>query len=101
MNLPLTAIVQVAHQTFLYSEPILKSTRLKADIAFLGIPYGDAYTAAEIVNDQSNMPTAMRQVSDRIVRSLERYDSTSAARSMTADPSARWIAATCAPIRQT
>jgi agmatinase len=74
VNLPLTAIVQVAHQTFLYSEPILELDQLKADIAFLGIPYGDAYTAAEIVNDQTNMPAAMRQVSDRIVRSLERYD---------------------------
>jgi agmatinase len=74
VNLPLTAIVQVAHQTFLYSEPILELDQLKADIAFLGIPYGDAYTAAEIVNDPTNMPAAMRQVSDRIVRSLERYD---------------------------
>jgi agmatinase len=47
---------------------------LQADIAFLGIPYGSAYSFEDITNDQSRMPTAMRQTSDRIVRSLERYD---------------------------
>ena len=45
-----------------------------ADIAFLGIPYGSAYSVADISNDQSTMPTALRQASDRMVRSLERYD---------------------------
>jgi len=45
-----------------------------ADIAFLGIPYGSAYSFHEIVNDQANGPRAMRDATDRIVRSLERYD---------------------------
>ncbi len=45
-----------------------------ADIAFVGLPYGSAYTFHEIVNDQANGPRALREASDRIVRSLERYD---------------------------
>ena len=60
--------------TFLFSELALDLDALQADIAFLGIPYGSAYSFEDISNEQSRMPTAMRQVSDRIVRSLERYD---------------------------
>ena len=74
MELPLTTPREPAQQTFLYSEPVSDLDHLKADIAFLGIPFGDAYTFQEIVNDQTNMPAAMRQASNRIVRSLERYD---------------------------
>ena len=74
MDLPLTTPREPAQQTFLYSEPVSDLDHLKADIAFLGIPFGDAYTFQEIVNDQTNMPAAMRQASNRIVRSLERYD---------------------------
>jgi len=47
---------------------------LSAHIAFLGIPYGNAYDYHAIVNDQANAPAAMRRVSDRLIRSLERYD---------------------------
>jgi agmatinase len=60
--------------TFLFSELALDLDALQADIAFLGIPYGSAYSFADVTNDQSRMATAMRQASDRIVRSLERYD---------------------------
>jgi len=60
--------------TFLFSELALDLAALRADIAFLGIPYGSAYSFADVSNEQSRMPTAMRQASDRIVRSLERYD---------------------------
>jgi agmatinase len=60
--------------TFLFSELALDLDTLRADIAFLGIPYGSAYSFEDISNEQSRMPTAMRQASDRIVRSLERYD---------------------------
>jgi agmatinase len=74
VDLPLTTPPKATHQTFLYSEPASDLDRLEADIAFLGIPFGDAYTFQEIVNDQTNMPMAMRQASDRILRSLERYD---------------------------
>jgi agmatinase len=62
------------HVTFLFSEPASDLDALEADIAFLGMPFGSPYSLAEVSNDQSMMPIAMRQASDRIVRSLERYD---------------------------
>lgn len=60
--------------TFLCSESVTTLDGLAADIAFLGVPYGQAYSYEDITNDQSNAPTAMREASARIVRSLERYD---------------------------
>src|SRR4051794_19264650 len=60
--------------TFLYSEPVTRLDDLRADIAFLGVPYAQAYSYEDITNDQSNGPTAMREASARIVRSIERYD---------------------------
>jgi agmatinase len=74
MKEPLTSPPKHAHRTFLFSEIATDLDNLAADIAFLGVPYGSAYTIGEMSNDQTNMPTAMRQASDRIVRSLERYD---------------------------
>ena len=70
----LTTVPAIGPQTFLYSRLATDLDHLEADIAFLGIPYGDAYSFPDIVNDQSNMPAAMRRASDRIVRSPERYD---------------------------
>jgi len=70
----LTVPPKHGHPTFLFSELALDLDRLQADIAFLGIPYGSAYTFEDVSNEQSRMPTAMRHASDRIVRSLERYD---------------------------
>lgn len=70
----LTAPPSIGHATFLYSKLATDLDRMEADIAFLGVPYGDAYTFAEIVNDQTNMPAAMRRATDRITRSIERYD---------------------------
>ncbi len=60
--------------TFLYSEPVTTLEGLQADIAFLGVPYAQAYSYEDITNDQSNGPTAMREASTRIIRSIERYD---------------------------
>ena len=62
------------HATFLYSEPDFDMTLDGADIAFLGIPYGSGYSFAEQVPDQSRAPAAMRAATDRILRSIERYD---------------------------
>ena len=73
-RMQLTHSPKIGHQTFLWSELATDLDHLSADIAFLGIPWGDAYTFQEIVNDQTNMPAAMRRASDRIVRSIERYD---------------------------
>lgn len=74
MTAALTVPPKHGHPTFLFSELALDLDTLKADIAFLGIPYGSAYSFEDITNDQSRMATAMRQASDRFVRSLERYD---------------------------
>jgi agmatinase len=60
--------------TFLYAEPVTTLEGLIADIAFLGVPYAQAYSYESITNDQSNGPTAMREASTRIIRSIERYD---------------------------
>jgi agmatinase len=62
------------YPTFLFSEPAGDLDTLNADIAFLGIPYGSAYSVAEITNDQSNMTTAMRQASSSITRNIEHFD---------------------------
>jgi agmatinase len=59
---------------FLFSQLATDLEHLSADIAFLGIPFGSAYSVGEVSNDQSTMPAAMRQATDRMVRSLERYD---------------------------
>ena len=61
-------------RTFLYSRLVESLDNLSADIAFLGIPYGNAYDYHAIVNDQANAPAAMRRITDRLIRSLERYD---------------------------
>lgn len=60
--------------TFLYSQPCRDLDKLDADIAYLGIPYGRAYTFGAISNDQGRAPTALRRASDRILRSPERFD---------------------------
>lgn len=74
MALPLTVPPRHGHKSFLYSEVVTDLDRLKADIAFLGIPHGDPYSMEDVNNDQSRAPTAVRQATDRAVRSLERYD---------------------------
>ncbi|HUB13085.1 MAG TPA: agmatinase [Acetobacteraceae bacterium] len=60
--------------TFLHSEPVRTLDGLTADIAFLGVPYGQAYSYEDITNDQSNGPTALRAASSRICHGLDRWD---------------------------
>jgi agmatinase len=74
MSTGLTQPPEHGHKTFLFSALALDLDALQADIAFLGIPFGDPYTIRNVSNDQSNGPTAVRQASDRVSRSLERYD---------------------------
>ncbi|MBL8699588.1 MAG: agmatinase [Alphaproteobacteria bacterium] len=74
MPKPLTARPKTGHGTFLFSEFAPDLDNLKADIAFIGMPFGSAYSFEEMVNDQSRAPAAMRAASDRIVRHLERHD---------------------------
>ncbi len=70
---PLTTTAWQPERGFLFSEPAADLPQA-ADIAFLGIPYGSAYSFHEIVNDQANAPRALRETTDRIIRSIERYD---------------------------
>src|SRR2546426_7657966 len=74
MPLPLTVPPKHGHKTLLFSELATDLDRLDAHIAVLGIPYGSPYNIDEVSNDQTNAPTAVRQASDRVIRSLERYD---------------------------
>lgn len=57
--------------TFLYSEPDFLLRLDRADIAFLGIPYGSGYS---FVPDQARAPAALRAATSRILRAKERYD---------------------------
>jgi agmatinase len=70
----LTTPSRLGHATFLYSEPDFDLRLERADIAFLGIPFGSGYSFREQVPDQANAPAAMRAATDRILRSIERYD---------------------------
>jgi len=71
---PLTVPPKTGHKTLLYSELATDLDNLEADIAVLGMPYGSAYSAADFTNDQTNAPTAIRQATDRVVRSPGHYD---------------------------
>lgn len=47
---------------------------LEADVAILGIPYGDPYSMDEVTNDQTNAPTAVRTESARLSMGLDHWD---------------------------
>ncbi len=74
MTKALTSSPKHGHKSLLFSEVVTNLDDLRADIAVLGIPFGSPYGIEDVTNDQSNAPTAVRQASDRAVRSLERYD---------------------------
>ena len=71
----LTTPPKHGHKSLLYAEVVNDLNILDSvDIAVLGIPYGSPYSIDEVSNDQTNAPTAVRQATDRAVRSIERYD---------------------------
>ena len=74
MTTPLTIAPKHGHKTFLFSTLAKDLDKLDAHFAFLGLPFGSPYTIEEVTNDQPRAPTAVRQASDRISRSLERFD---------------------------
>ena len=47
---------------------------LNADVAILGIPFGDPYSMGEASNDQAFAPTHVRRHCGRALRGLDRYD---------------------------
>ncbi len=74
MSSPLTVPPRQDASTFLDFPLALDLANLDAHVAVLGIPYGDPYRIAEVTNDQTNAPTAVRRFSERAFRSLERWD---------------------------
>ena len=61
-------------QTFLGFPLCTNLDTLDAHFAILGIPYGCAYRMADLANDQSNAPLAVRRESPRVSRGLDRWD---------------------------
>lgn len=70
----LTTPPSAAPATFLWSEPDWDMRLERADIAFLGIPYGSGYSFAEQAPDCIHAPSAMRAATPRILFALERHD---------------------------
>ena len=60
--------------TFLGFPLCLDISRLEADIAILGIPYGDPYGVAQVSNDQSRAPAAIRRESHGLTLGLDHWD---------------------------
>ncbi len=73
-DLSLTVPASGGYESFLYSPVQTDLDRLDAHVAIMGMPYGSAYDASAISNDQIHAPDAVRSVTDRVCRSLERYD---------------------------
>lgn len=74
MSLPLTVAPFSGHDSFLYMPVHTDLENFDAHIAFIGLPYGSAYEPHAISNDQIRAPDAVRAVTNRICRALERYD---------------------------
>lgn len=70
----LTTSPRGVFQTFLNLPYVGSLDNLKADVAIIGMPYGAPYTIDELINDQTNAPTAVRRASQRIIQALDRYD---------------------------
>lgn len=73
-KLGLTVAPRQIRQTFMDFDLALDLEHLEADIAILGVPYGDPYNIDEVTNDQTNAPTAIRQASRCISGGLEQWD---------------------------
>lgn len=70
----LTTAPRDVFQTFMNFPLVEDLDALKADVAIIGMPYGSPYTIDELINDQTNAPTAVRRASQRISLGLDRYD---------------------------
>ena len=71
-----TLTVEPRHSphTFLRFPLCTDLDRLEADVAILGLPYGDPYGMDEVTNDQTNAPTAVRRQSLRLSYGLDHWD---------------------------
>jgi agmatinase len=70
----LTTAPRDVFQTFMNFPLVENLDTLKADVAIIGMPYGAPYAIDELINDQTNAPTAVRRASQRISMGLDRYD---------------------------
>ncbi|MEL6267568.1 MAG: agmatinase [Pseudomonadota bacterium] len=61
------------HATFLFAEPDDIETFV-ADVAVLGVPYGQPYGMRGLGHDQVNGAEAIRRASDRVVRDPSHFD---------------------------
>ena len=74
MPTSLTVPPRQARQSFMDFEIVTDLDGFSADVAILGIPYGDPYSIDEVTNDQTNAPTAIRRASRRASDGLEQWD---------------------------
>ena len=63
-----------ASGTFLGFPLCTEIDSIEADVAILGIPYGDPYSMDEVTNDQTNAPSAIRLESARLSIGLDQWD---------------------------
>ena len=73
MSLPLTVPPRQG-KSFLDFPLALDLDALEADVAILGLPYGDPRSIEELSNDQTNAPAAVRRVSNHASMGPERWD---------------------------
>ena len=74
MSKPITVAPRSEIRTFMGFPLCTEIDTLEADLAVLGIPYGDPYNMDEVTNDQSNGPTAVRRESARLSSGLDHWD---------------------------
>jgi agmatinase len=74
MTEKLTVAPRQIRQSFMGFDICHDLSKFDADIAILGLPYGDPYNINEVTNDQTNAPTAIRRASSRVSDRLDRWD---------------------------
>ena len=74
MSETVTVAPQVPFGTFMNFPLHIDLDTLEADVAIIGMPYGDPYAMSEVSNDQSNGPTAVRRASRQLQQALDRWD---------------------------
>jgi agmatinase len=74
MSKPITVVPRFEINSFMGFPLCMEIDTLEADMAVLGIPYGDPYNMDEVTNDQSNAPTAVRRESARLSSGLAHWD---------------------------
>ncbi len=63
-----------ASDTFLGFPLCTEIDSIEADVAIIGIPYGDPYSMDEVTNDQTNATSAIRLESARLSIGLDQWD---------------------------